>query len=368
MTRHIDTATLREWLEQDRPVTVVDIRSDDDRSQWAIPGSIHINAYDSLRKGEAGPLRDAVLPPDRPVVTVCNAGRTSEKAAEILTGRGIEVWSLEGGMKAWSLAWNSADVPLSDAATRVIQIRRTGKGCLSYLVVSNGEAAVIDASLGSEVYTNLAKRHGGRIRWALDTHIHADHLSRARQLADEHGAQLVLPAQNRVKFPFDAISDGDQLSIGAATLRAIHTPGHTDESMVYLLDGEAMFSGDTLFVDGVGRPDLHAGVDGARARAGALFHSLSHLRTLPPQVLVLPAHTAHPVAFDGRAIQRRLGDIDQWLSPWLVSEDAFIERVTSRIPATPPNFSAIVGLNEAGKLPEGDPTELEAGANRCAIS
>lgn len=257
MTRHIDTATLREWLEQDRPVTVVDIRSDDDPSQWAIPGSVHINAYDALREGEAGPLRDAVLPPDR---------------------------------------------------------------------------------------------------------------SRARQLADEYGAQLVLPAQNRAKFPFKAIADGDQLGIGAATLRAVHTPGHTDESMVYLLNGEAMFSGDTLFVDGVGRPDLHAGADGARARAGALFHSLSRLRTLPPQVLVLPAHTAHPVAFDGRAIQRRLGDIDQWLSAWLVSEDAFIERVTSRIPATPPNFSAIVGLNEAGKLPEGDPTELEAGANRCAIS
>lgn len=368
MTRHIDTATLRDWLEQGRPVTVLDVRSDEDRSQWAIPGSVHINASDALRKGEPGPLQDAVLPPDLPVVTVCNAGRMSEKAADVLTGRGIDALSLTGGMKAWSVAWNSAEVPLTDAATRVIQIRRTGKGCLSYLIVSNGEAAVIDPSLGSEVYTNLAKQHGGRIRWVLETHIHADHLSRARQLADEHGAQLALPAQNRVVFPFKAISDGDQLSIGAATLGAMHTPGHTDESMAYLLNGEAMFSGDTLFVDGVGRPDLHAGVDGARARAGALFHSLSHLRTLPPQVMVLPAHTGQPVAFDGRAIQRRLGDIDQWLSQWLVSEDTFIERVTSRIPATPPNFSAIVGLNEAGKLPERDPTELEAGANRCAIS
>ena len=353
MTRHIDTATLRDWLEQDRPVTVLDIRSDDDRGQWAIPGSVHINAYDSLRKGEPGPLQDAVLPSDRPVVTVCNAGRMSDKAADVLTERGIEVLSLAGGMKAWSLAWNSAEVPLTDSATRVTQIRRTGKGCLSYLIVSGGEAAVIDASVGSEVYTNLAKQHGGRIRWVIETHIHADHLSRSRKLADEHGAEVVLPAQDRVRFPFKAVSDGNELRVGAATLTAMHMPGHTDESTAYLLNGEVVFSGDTLFVSGVGRPDLHAGADGARRRAGALFHSLIRLRGLPAQVLVLPAHTGQPVAFDRRAIHGRIGEIGQWLSQWLGSEDSFIERVTHRIPATPPNFSTIVGLNEAGELPRG---------------
>src|SRR5688572_25527197 len=251
MTRHIDTATLRDWLEQNRPVTVLDVRTDEDRGQWAIPGSVHINAYDALRKGEPGLLQDAILPPDPPVVTVCNSGRMSEKAADVLTARGFDVLSLVGGMKAWSLAWNSADVPLTDAATRVSQIRRTGKGCLSYLIVSHGEAAVIDPSLGSVVYTNLAKQQGAEIRCVLDTHIHADHLSRARQLADEHDAQLVLPAQNRARFPFTAMADGDELRIGAATLTAMHTPGHTDESTAFLLNGEVVFSGDTLFVNGV---------------------------------------------------------------------------------------------------------------------
>ena len=90
MTRHIDTATLRDWLEQDRRVTVLDIASNEDRTQWAIPGSVHINAYEALRKGEPGRLQDAVLPSDRPVVTVCNAGRMSEMAADFLTERGID--------------------------------------------------------------------------------------------------------------------------------------------------------------------------------------------------------------------------------------------------------------------------------------
>ena len=297
MTRHIDTATLRDWLEQGRPVTVLDIRSDEDRTQWAIPGSVHINAYEALRNGQPGPLQDAVLPTDGPVVTVCNAGRMSELAADFLTGRGIDVLSLEGGMKAWSLAWNIATVPLAETTTRVTQIRRTGKGCLSYLIASQDDAAVIDPSVGPDVYMGLAKQQGCRIRWVLETHIHADHLSRARQLAEQSEARLLLPAQDRVRFPFTAVADGHQLHIGAATLTAMRTPGHTDESTAYLLDGVALFSGDTLFVNGVGRPDLHAGTDGARGRAGVLFHSLSRLRALPPHVLVLPAHTggARPV-------------------------------------------------------------------------
>jgi glyoxylase-like metal-dependent hydrolase (beta-lactamase superfamily II) len=368
MTRHIDTATLREWLEQERPVTVVDIRSDEDRQQWSIPGSIHVNAYEALRKGEPGLLRDALLPQGRPVVTVCNAGRMSEKAADFLTERGIDVFSLAGGMKAWSMAWNTADVPLADTTTRVVQIRRTGKGCLSYLIASKDEAAVIDPSVGPEVYTGLAKQHNCRIRWVLETHIHADHLSRARRLAEQCEARLLLPAQERVRFPFTAVADGHQLHIGAATLTAMRTPGHTDESTAYLLDEVALFSGDTLFVNGVGRPDLHAGADGGRARARVLFHSLNRLRALPQHILVLPAHTGEPVPFDGHAIPVRIGDVEQWLSRWLQSEESFVERVTSRIPDTPPNFSKIVGLNEAGEDPDGDPTELEAGANRCAIS
>jgi glyoxylase-like metal-dependent hydrolase (beta-lactamase superfamily II) len=263
MTRQIDTATLRDWLDEHRPVTVLDIRNDEDRRQWAIPGSIHVNAYDALRSGGGGPLLEASLPRDRPIVTVCNAGPMSEKAADVLSNRGFDALSLTGGMKAWSLAWNTAEVPLAGTPARVIQVRRTGKGCLSYLVVTNGEAAVIDASVPPEVYLDLADQVGGRIRWVLETHVHADHLSHARQLADLASAQLWLPTQERTRFPFTPISDGDRIAVGAATLTARHTPGHTDESISLVLDDAAIFTGDTLFTDGVGRPDLHADQAGA---------------------------------------------------------------------------------------------------------
>lgn len=193
---------------------------------------------------------------------------------------------------------------------QVIQVRRTGKGCLSYL----------------------------------------------------------LPEQQRVRFHCGVLRDGDRITVGRATIAARRTPGHTDESTSYVLNDRAVFTGDTLFTKGVGRPDLHADAAGARRRARALFGSLTVLRTLGPEVIVLPAHTSEPVAFDGRPICARMRDLDTWLPDWLSSEGAFIERVVSRLPDTPPNFARIVELNEAGELPAGDPTELEAGANRCAVA
>ena len=367
MTKQIETHTLREWLEAHQPVTVLDVRTDDDRIQWAIPGSLHVNAYEALRNGQPGALVDLVIPADRPVVTVCNAGKVSQIAAEVLASRGFDARSLTGGMKAWSLAWNAAEVPLPDPSIRVIQVRRTGKGCLSYIVGSSGEAAVIDPSVSPDVYLELAHRQGWSIRYVLETHVHADHLSRAREVATRTDAVLLLPPQDRARFEFAPIRDGEQMRLGEATLRALHTPGHTNESTSYVLNEAAVFTGDTLFTNGVGRPDLHADPDAARARARSLFRSLNQLRHLSPQIVVLPAHASEPIAFDGLPVAARMDDINRWLAGWLTSESGFVDRVTSHLPPTPPNFLRIVALNEAGDFPTSDPTELEAGANRCAV-
>jgi glyoxylase-like metal-dependent hydrolase (beta-lactamase superfamily II)/rhodanese-related sulfurtransferase len=367
MAKQIEAETLREWLDAQRPVTVLDIRTDDDRIQWAIPGSLHVNAYEALQDRQPGALADIVIPTDRPVVTVCNAGKVSQIAADVLANRGFDARSLAGGMKAWSLVWNVADVPLADSSVSVIQVRRTGKGCLSYIVGSCGEAAVIDPSLSADVYLGLVRRRDWSIRYVLETHVHADHLSRARELATQTDAVLLLPPQDRVKLAFAPIADGEEIRLGEATLRAFHTPGHTDESTSYVLHEAAVFTGDTLFTNGVGRPDLHADPDATRARARFLFKSLNQLRHLLPQIVVLPAHASEPIAFDGRPIAARMEDINRWLAGWLTSESGFVDRVTSHLPPTPPNFVRIVALNEAGDFPTSDATELEAGANRCAV-
>ena len=157
MTEYMDAETLREWLAEKRPVQVIDIRGAEDRAQWSIPGSIHVDAYEALKEGRRSPLTQVELAMDVPIVTVCNLGRMSVRAAAELGARGFAVVSLRGGMKAWSLAWNAAEVPLSDTSARVIQVRRTGKGCLSYIVNSAEEAAVIDPSVSPDVYLELAR-------------------------------------------------------------------------------------------------------------------------------------------------------------------------------------------------------------------
>ncbi len=363
----ISTEGLRALLERGAPVTVLDVRPTAERAEWSIPGSVHIDGYDALRRRDANALADFRPTNGGPVVTVCAAGKTSMLAAERLRARGLDAVSLEGGMRAWSLAWNTAEVPCPGSTARIVQLRRTGKGCLSYLIGSNGDAAVVDASLEPQIYHRVADEHGWRIRTVLETHVHADHVSRARALAADTGARVFLPTTDRVSFEYAPLKDGDTLHVGSAGLRVFHTPGHTPESACYLLSERVLFTGDTLFLAAVGRPDLEASAEQARRRAHVLHASLQRLVALPPETVVLPAHTGEPVAFDGRPISATLREVQKRTSLLRETEEAFVSRILTRLPPTPPNHHRIVALNEAGTLPD-DPTELEAGANRCAVA
>ncbi len=125
---NIDATTLRDMLETGERVTVVDVRKGEDYGEWSIPGSVHYDAYDALNAGDGLAMEGLELPDGAPVVTVCGRGRSSSVAAAQLRRKGYEAFSLEGGMHAWSLAWNTAEVPLPGARVEIIQMRRTGKG------------------------------------------------------------------------------------------------------------------------------------------------------------------------------------------------------------------------------------------------
>jgi rhodanese-related sulfurtransferase len=122
----VDARTLRDWLEGGERVTVVDVRHPDEHAEWSVPGSVNFDAYDKLKAGDPDAMEGLDVPEDGPVVTVCGAGRSSAVAAEQLRVRGYEALTLEGGMQAWSLAWNIAEVPVDGTEARVIQVRRTG--------------------------------------------------------------------------------------------------------------------------------------------------------------------------------------------------------------------------------------------------
>jgi glyoxylase-like metal-dependent hydrolase (beta-lactamase superfamily II) len=216
------------------------------------------------------------------------------------------------------------------------------------------------------VYVRLAEGRGWRITRVLDTHVHADHLSRSSRLAEVAGATLHMPEGAPLSYPFLALGDGDALGIGASTLEALKTSGHTPESTSYLLDGRALFTGDTLFLSAVGRPDLDATPEASREKAHGLYHSLRRLLALEPKTLILPGHTSEPIAFDGEPIGAPLSEVRERIQALSMSEDAFVEKIAGHATPPPKNFERIVKLNRAGEAPEDDPTELEVGANRCA--
>lgn len=362
----VNADTLREWLENNEPVFILDVRPLYQREEWQIPGSHYLDAYKRINEGDHSVLNKIDIPENAKVITVCAAGKTSQTAAEALRQKGIDAWSLEGGMKAWGTAWNTARKQFT--AFEVIQIRRTGKGCLSYIISSNNEALIIDASLPVEVYVHLIQQYNLTVKFVIETHIHADHLSRSKEVAAYFHIPLFLPVPNKVQFSHNKITADTTFSIGAIKLRSLPTPGHTLESVSFYIENNIVFTGDTIFTNAVGRPDLKASEEESRNKAALLFHSLQKLLLLPDQVLVFPAHTNKPVDFDGKLINTTIGQAKNEIAILHNTEQDFINILLQKIPPAPANYLAIVERNLTGDFSDITPADLEAGSNRCAIS
>jgi len=365
-TKTIDTATLRGRLEEDKPVFILDVRPKEQRDEWQIPGSVYLDAYKRLNEGDTSVLDEVSIPENTEVVTVCAAGRTSEIAANELRKKGIDAHSLEGGMKGWSLAWNTAELAFDNF--KIIQVRRTGKGCLSYIVASEKEAVIVDASVSPEVYEQILAKKNLVLKYVIETHIHADHLSRAKLLAEKDNVPLYLPSPNKVSFSFKPVEDGFTFKIGGIEMKALHAPGHTLESTCYMIDNKVLLTGDTLFIDGVGRPDLKSNEAETKAKAKMLYASLQKLLSLPNDTIVFPAHTSKPVDFDNKPLYATLKTVKLSVTMLQMSEKEFVNTLIDRIPPTPANYLTIVEKNIKGDFSDINSIDIEAGANRCAIS
>lgn len=363
----ISSSDLQQMLNQQEKPFILDVRPADQRKEWRIAESIHVDAYEKLNQGDHTILNEIDIPSGVPVITVCAAGKTSLKASEALRRKGIDAYSLEGGMKAWNYAWNLAEISFQ-SGLKVIQVRRPAKGVLSYIAGSASEAVVIDASLDPQVYLTLARKNGWSIKYVVDTHIHADYISRTRDLAQASGATHLFIDNAQVDFNFTPIASGDSVTFGQSTIQFIHTPGHTWESTTLRISDEVMFTGDTLFVDSIGRPDLKASQEEAVEKAKTLYRSLKTLIAFPPDMWVLPAHTSNAIPFDGHLIGDQLSQVIDTVNVMKKKEAEFVADVTARIPPAPPNYMTIASLNKKGAYDGHDLADLEAGGNHCAIA
>jgi len=373
----IDRQTLLRRLHAGDNLEVVDIREANEYNDWHIAGARNLPTYIALNTQDDEPFLDGIqnYSKDREYVMVCRRGNTSKKAAMLAAQRGYKALSLAGGMHDWSNAWSFAPAKLQNSATIFFQVRRDGKGCLSYLLGSDGVAAVFDPNIEETAYVELAQKAGLQIQWIFETHIHADHISRAPALRAAAGAKLVMPAAGAARlvpsFQFQPIRDGEIFRLGKIELRAIATPGHTTESMSYLIDNDALISGDTLFVESIGRPDLEKGDAGAARGAELLFNSLHQLLDLSDATQIFPAHYSGAIKFNSEPLTAKLGDLAGKISLLKVDKEAFVKTVVASLPPKPPNHEMIIAINEgktalaaAGFM---SPIDLEAGPNRCAV-
>lgn len=238
-------------------------------------------------------------------------------------------------------------------------------GCLahgSYLIGSGGEAAVIDPQRDVDQYIEEARRGGFSIKYIIETHLHADFVSGHKELAEKTGAAIVFGAKAGAAFPHIAAKDGDILQVGTVNLSILETPGHTPESICILAKDAAnegpakLFSGDTLFIGDVGRPDL-VGSKGFsdKEMAGLMYDSLHEkLLKLPDEVELFPAHGAGSLCGKHLSNERSstIGTQKQFnyaLKP--MTKEAFIEMLTTDQPEVPAYFPKDVEINRFGASP-----------------
>lgn len=355
-------------FDGDDPPRVVDVRHPDEFADWHVPESENVDVYDELSEDPEA-ARDALsaLPDDRTVVTVCAAGVLSERATEHLRELGYDARTLVDGMAGWSRLHRYAPVD-ADLDGTLLQVARPGKGCLSYVLVSDGEAAVFDPSRYPEEYEALVAARDADLAGVFDTHAHADHLSGGRTLAARNDVPYHLHPADATGVDASPLTDGDTFAVGAVDVEVLHTPGHSPGGVTYALGDDALLTGDTLFHDSVGRVELgvEAGLDDATAaeNAATLHGSLRRLREREGNPLVLPAHDPGtpepPVAARLREVERRNDDLGR-------DREAFVADLADDRPDHPPNFERVKRVNVGAETVDDEAAaSLELGPNNCA--
>jgi len=413
MVTTISPDRLAELQDEDTDFALVDTRPEDSYESWHVSGAVNFPfGPEEELDGKLEDLQDVVGNADR-VIAICAKGISSSNLATRLESATDEfdVAAVEGGMKGWSGVYDRAEVNVGEELT-IVQLQRRAKGCLGYLVgcAETGEAVVVDPTADTDEYEAAAEEADLTITGVIDTHVHADHISGGRQLADDLDVPYYLgehASERDVEREYTPLEHNEVLSVGERELKALHTPGHTSEMISLLVDDRALLTADTLHVDSTGRTELefrgsearrasedassaerrsansHAAEprdDGETASRGEgekgarMLYETLHRTILsePESLVVLPGHVT--VTADGEfehgapgePIRTTIRDARTGIDLLGLEKDAFVDRMADA-GEKPSNYEEIIEFNRGvTAIPPEDRVELELGPNNCS--
>lgn len=348
---------------------LVDIRDSSEFNDWNIRGSVNLPINPLIAAGNFLEIKKNLqsLPKDKLIVTICQRGINSQVASAILREMDYNAVTLDKGMKGWNENFDTYNLDFKDFTA--VQFVRIGKGCLSYIVYSKKDktAAVFEPSIFTDEYLGYAKSNSLTIKYVIDTHAHADHFSGAMELARKLGLDYYVNAVDVDKgFSFKSLQDIKEIEFGDLKVKILHTPGHTDGSLSFLINNEALICGDLLLLESPGRPDLARTKEETTKGAEILFNTLQNvILKLNDTVKILPSHFTKT---EIRPVTMTLGELKNTSEGLSIRDkDEFINFLTANIPLTPPNYESIKKFNKSGvMIPIDYAEELEIGPNRCA--
>ncbi|HEY6091128.1 MAG TPA: MBL fold metallo-hydrolase [Gemmatimonadales bacterium] len=369
---------LAERLDRGEALQVLDVRASDkvERGHIAMGAELDFLAAPNSKLLALPDVTAIGLDRARPVAVVCNHGNSSKKATAFLRERGYEAYSVIGGMAAWETVYVARRLSPTPSLSQVVQLDRVGKGALSYILVSDGDAVLVDPGRHLDRYEAVFRDLKATPAAVVDTHIHADYLSGGRAAAARwqipyflHPDDAVSPYDNTPgRLPFQPLSEGDTIAFGHATLRAQHVPGHTLGSIALLADEGLVLTGDFLFVRSIGRPDL-AGQ--AHAWAKLLWRSLERARaSWAGDLLVLPAHYSNEEERRADRIVAARFDVIAATNPPAAIQDerVFLQWVADHQTTFPDAYRTIKEANLGlVDLSDADAEIVESGPNQCAV-
>jgi glyoxylase-like metal-dependent hydrolase (beta-lactamase superfamily II) len=366
-------------LEAGEPVQVLDVRAPArlvNGTVSPVPPDRYINIRGSELVGFGDPA-EAGLDQDTDVVVVCGHGNDSLRVAAWLTVAGYEAKSLRGGINEWMHLSLPRPLLAPPGFDHLIQFDRLGKAALGYLLISGDEAIAVDVSLYYQTWLDEAARAGARITAVADTHVHADYISGGPNLARSlgvpwylHPADMVYPYDGTPGvIPFTSVGEGDEIQVGEGRLGVLHTPGHTEGSVTLLAGDRAAITGDFLFVESVGRPDLAGRTEEWSEQLWASTHRA--LTQWPGSWTVLPAHySVERERNPDRTIAAEMGELRETNEALKLAADRerFVSWVIEHEAPAPETYPKIKAINVGLITP--NPSEadlLEVGRNECAI-